>query len=126
MPAVLARRVRRELLHEALGAAVEARGKRRLVGGGHEHGVHPRIVRRAQHVPAAVQVVVDELLGIGLGPIDVLVGGEVEDHIGACTAELGLEPPRVADVAEHVGHALDEHRIAATAIRREGGLVAVE
>jgi len=49
-----------------------------------------------------MQVRVDEFLGIVLGPVDVLEGGEVEDHVGACAAELGFEPRGLADVAEDV------------------------
>ena len=77
-----ARGVGGELLHEALRPPVEARGERRLVGGRDDDGVHAGRVRGAQDVPAADEVRVDELLRVALGPVDVLVGGEVEDHVG--------------------------------------------
>ena len=124
--AALARRVGGELLHEALRAPVEARGERRLVGRGHDDGAHARGLGGAQHVPAALEVRVDELLRVGLGPVDVLVGGEVEDRVGPGARDRVGEPAAVADVAEHVLAGLELRARPRAPVGGQRGLVGVQ
>ena len=120
-----ARGERRELLHEPLRAPVVAGGEGRLVRRGDDHGVDRGVLGGAQQVPAAVEVRVEKLVGIDLGPVDVLVGGQVEDEVGPRAAELGGDAPAVADVAQHVVEMHELERVARAAVGGERGLVAV-
>ena len=49
-----------------------------------------------------MQVRVDELLGVDLGPVDMLVRSQVEDDVRLRLSKLPLDPAGVADVAERI------------------------
>ena len=104
--------VSRQLLHEALGAPVVARRLRRLVRRGDHHGVDRVALCGPQHVPAPMQIGVEELVGVDLGPVDVFVRREVENEVRTGAADLGGHPALVADVAEHVLDADELERVA--------------
>ena len=115
-----------ELLHEALRSPVEARGECRLVGAGDDHGLDAGNLGRAQDVPASVQVRVHELLGEDLGPVHVLVGGEVEDDVRPRPRQLRLQPAGVAHVAERMGDSVRRIRAAGPAVGDQRRLVTIE
>src|SRR5205823_6849912 len=100
--------------------------ERRLVGGGDDDGLDARGLGCPQDVPRAVQVRVDELLRKDLGPVDMLVRGEVEDNVRLRGGELLLEPPRLADVAEDVPEEVERLRVAGAPVGDQRGLVPVD
>ena len=67
---------------------------------------------------------------IDLGPVDVLVGGKVEDDVRPCPPQLRVEAPGFADVAKHVGDSVirstrpavgDKRRLVAVQERHSSG-----
>jgi hypothetical protein len=73
-----------------------------------------------------VEVRVDELVGVDLRPIDVLVGGQVEDDVRPRPLERGLETGLVADIAERMGDPVQRRGVAGPAVGGQGRLVPVE
>ena len=86
----------------------------------------PRRLGAAQDVPAAVEVRRRELLRVALGPVDVLVRGEMHDDVGRRARELRLQAAAVAHVAQHVLEAREVRGAAGPAVGGERGLVRVE
>ena len=73
-----------------------------------------------------MQVRVDELLREDLGPIDVLVRGEMEDDLGLRRREFALEPSGFTDVAEDVVEEPERLRIPGAPVGDQRGLVPVD
>ena len=61
----------------------------------------PVLERRAQQAVRADHVGRDEHRGAEDGAVDVRLGGEVDDCIGAVVGQQGADERRVADVAVH-------------------------
>ena len=79
-----------------------------------------------EDVPASLEVRVDELVGVELGPVHVLVRGQVEDHVGALLGDEPLDAAGVAHVGEDVAHVRELGVLAGTPVGGEPGLVAVD
>jgi hypothetical protein len=89
-----------DLLGHALGGAHHAGRMHRLVGADQHELLGPEARRHLGHAQRAQDVVPRRLDHVLLHQRHVLVGGRVEDEVGAAAGEDALHPPLVG----HVGH----------------------